>query len=53
MLKTAATCVLNAQKRHWALAGHGRLTVSPAFTTVTRLLRRVVNLVPVRTLDRS
>jgi hypothetical protein len=31
--------------------GHGRLTVSAAFTNVTRFIQRVVNLAPVRERD--
>jgi hypothetical protein len=43
MLKESAS-----GERHGALTGHGRLTISPAFTSVPRLIRRGVNLAPVR-----
>jgi hypothetical protein len=38
-------------KRYWALKGHGPLTISQAFTSVPRLIRRGVNLAPVRKHD--
>ena len=64
MLKMLLSVVLGARRRHWALTRHRRLTghwvltrhrrvtASPAFTTVTRIILRVVNLAPMRRLDR-
>jgi hypothetical protein len=43
MLKMLLRGVLGARRRHWALTRHRRLTASPAFTTMTRIILRVVN----------